>query len=433
MQIRYCGGRRARLAKGLALALGALFFTAAASAEDSSESMFSLDGFGTLGMAHSSLKRADFAGSFYQPNGAGHWRSWAVSTDSKLGVQLNARFSDRLSGVVQLVSQYNYDSTYTPQVEWANLAYRVTPDFDLRLGRFAASTFLVSEAGLVGYTYPWIRPPQELYVLLPTTNKDGIDALYRFNLGAVANAVQASYGRSVKKIPDSGEFVTDHYLDVHNTADYGPATVRLGYTAFDGDFHNERLDTLFDSFHQFGNSVSGPAGQQALAIEHQRHTVDSPYSIVTIGASYDPRDWLLMAEWARASTRNPVFASDTTAWYVTGGYRFAAFMPYLTLAQVRPKKLNTAPIPSAGLLPAQALQAAALNSGLDAVIDNFAFAQDNVSLGVRWDIRKSVDFKMQYEHLRTGSGSSGRLINAQPAFRSGDTANVISFVVDFVF
>lgn len=432
MPTRYVVRRRPTFARIAAVAiLGSLAIAAQAAEADAS--MFSLRGFGTFGAVHSNQNQADFVGNFFQPNGAGHWRSTAISADSKLGVQLDARFGDKLSGVVQVVSQYRYDGSYTPQLEWANLKYQATPDFDLRLGRFVASTFLMSEANLVGYAHPWVRPPQELYAMLPISNKDGIDAIYRFDLGAALDTVQVSYGRSVKKLAGGGEATADHYLDVHNTLTWDATTFHVGYTSIDADFHTAGIDALFDGLVQFGNTVPGPAGQQALRIEHQRRALNTPYAIVTVGVNHDPGDWLLMAEWARAMTQNPVFAADTTAWYVTGGYRIGAFTPYATVAQVRPKKLITAPIPTAGLTAADAARAAALNGGVAALINGFAFSQDSISAGLRWDFRKDMDLKVQYEHLRTGSGSSGRLINAQPGFRSGDTADVFSVALDFVF
>jgi len=420
----------AEIIAGIAVALTA-FFASNVRADDSSEPAYSLHGFGTLGVTHSSEDKADYVGTFFQPNGAGHWRSWVASTDSKLGVQLDARFSDKLSGVIQVASQYDWDSSYTPQIEWANLAYRVTPNFTLRAGRFVTSTFLTSETRLVGYTYPWIRPPEEVYFTLPPTNKDGVDALYRFSAGNAVDTIQLSYGRANKKIPGNGEAVANHYLDVHNTWEHGATTVRLGYTSMDIDFHHPVLDGLFDGLVQFGNAVPGPAGQQALALGNGGRAVNAPYSIVTIGMSHDPGDWLLMAEWAR--TRASAFVSNTTAWYITGAYRIGKFTPYATVADSKPDKLPVPSIPTAGLPLPAAAAAAALNGGLAATFNAFAFAQHSVSAGLRWDFHKDVDLKLQYQRLRTDPGSPGRLTNVQPGFQAGRAVNVFSLTVDFVF
>src|SRR5580692_4917061 len=134
-----------------------------ASDEDPASSMFSLHGFGTLGEVYSDAHAADFVGSPFQPNGAGYSRSWAPGVDSKVGLQLGAQFSDQLSAIVQIVSQHLYDNTWRPQLEWANVNYQPIADLSIRVGRSVAAPFLFSDTSLVGYTYPWVRPPIELY------------------------------------------------------------------------------------------------------------------------------------------------------------------------------------------------------------------------------------------------------------------------------
>ena len=411
------------------LMLGAV--VTGARADDSGASMFSFSGFGTLGAVHSNASNADFTGNSFQPKGAGYSHPWAATVDSKLGVQMDAKFNDKLSAVVQCVSQYGYDSTYTPQIEWANVKYQFTKDFYMRIGRFAASTFLLSEASLVGYTYPWIRPPQEVYLVLPVTNKDGIDATYSFAFGAVADTVDVSYGRNVHKLPQGDtEITADHYLDVHNAVEYGPTTVRVGYMSSGFETDGSMVASIVDGFMQFGNAVPGPAGQQALLIG--RSITNSRFTVVTIGASYEPGDWFLMAEWAKIKYSSDVADADSAAWYVTGGYRIAAFTPYLTVAHVNADK-HVDGIPTAGLSPPLASAAAALNGALDALANRVTCTQDSISAGVRWDLKKNVALKMQYDHLRIGSGNNGRLGNVQPGFQSGGTVDVFSLAVDFVF
>src|ERR1700684_422544 len=103
---------------------------------DSGSSVFSFSGFGTVGETHSSEDKADFTASIFQPNGAGHTRIWSPEVDSLIGGQLSA--------VVQVIAQQNYDGTYRPHVEWANVKYQFTPDLSARIGRVELPTFLFS-------------------------------------------------------------------------------------------------------------------------------------------------------------------------------------------------------------------------------------------------------------------------------------------------
>lgn len=162
---------------------------------DPGASMFTFSGFGTFGLVHSSEDRADFTdNSRFQPNGAGYTHPWSSDVDSRIGAQVTASFTPQLSAVVQVIAEQNYDNTYKPHVEWANIKYRVTPNFSLRAGRTVLSSFLFSDTRKVGYTIAWVRPPVDLYGLVPITGSDGMDARYEFQAGDAVNTVVGSYG-----------------------------------------------------------------------------------------------------------------------------------------------------------------------------------------------------------------------------------------------
>lgn len=73
----------------LALAVMTLY-AGGSSADTADTSMFSLSSFGTVGIVHSSEKKADFTSSIFKPNGAGHSRNWSADVDSLIGAQLTA-------------------------------------------------------------------------------------------------------------------------------------------------------------------------------------------------------------------------------------------------------------------------------------------------------------------------------------------------------
>jgi hypothetical protein len=187
------------------LACGVL--SGAAQAQSMPEFKFS--GFGTLAAVHADGDNADFKGSLFQPKGAGHSRSTSFNPDSLLGAQLGVVFNDKLSAVVQVISQYQYDNSYKPQVEWANVKYQLTPELSVRLGRIAAPSYLLSETRYVGYANPWVRPPVEAYSVLSITSNDGIDVSYRSKLLGANNAFQVYYGKSKADLSTSSDIKAD--------------------------------------------------------------------------------------------------------------------------------------------------------------------------------------------------------------------------------
>jgi hypothetical protein len=392
-----------------------------AAAEDPSPSMFSFSGFGTFGLVHSSDDTADFTASQLQPSGAGYTHSWSPDVDSRLGAQATAQFTPQLSAMLQLISEQNSDNTYTPHVEWANISYQLTSEFSVRVGRIVLPTFLLSDSRKVGYASPWVRPPVEVYGLSPIFNSDGADASYKMHVGDLVNTLVGTYGKTSFSVPQGGTFEVKHLWVIADTIEYGALTLHIAYQ--DASYNDHALDPLFDAFRQFG-----PQGS-ALA---DKYDLDNKLAqAITAGAMYDPGMWFATGEWGRRNLHSAY--GESTAWYLSGGYRLASFTPYLTYAAVRANSNTSDPGLNASALPLYlAGPATGLNAELNEILGEAA-EQNTISVGSRWDVIKNVDLKLQYDHTRLGAGSQGVLINLQPGFQPGGTVNLLSIAIDFVW
>lgn len=348
------------------------------------EPMFKFGGFGTLGVSHSSQSLGDYVLDGTVPKGPGRSSNWSTGNDSRIGVQVTANFTPKTSAVLQVISEYQADSTYRPIVEWANVKYAFTPDAYIRAGRIALPTFLNSDHRKVGYSYPWIHPPVELYRQLSITNSDGLDASYRFGIGGAGNSIKIIYGRNTIDRPTSTSS-SRNLWGIFDTLEYGPATLRVGY--------QERESSSL-------NHLTGVTGAW---------TTNSDLSI---GASYDPGDWFVMSEWIQRKS-----ATKIGAMYASAGYRINKFAPYLTYNQNSPASfLPGFPAPTAN------------------VIRIAKRSQSTTSLGVRWDFMKNTDFKLQYDQVRLGDDSNGYLANLPAGIiLYGTKFHVLSAVFDFVF
>jgi hypothetical protein len=384
-------------------------------------SVFSFSGFGTVGETHSSEDKADFTGGIFQPNGAGHTRSWSPEVDSLVGGQVSARITQGLSAVVQVIAEQDYDGTFRPHVEWANIKYQFTPDLSVRIGRFELPTFLFSDTRKVRYTYPWVRPPIEVYSLLPITASDGGGFSYRASLGDVTNTTQGSDVQSNTPQPDNrGAAVARDSINFSNTTEYKSLTFRVSYQH--ARLTISSLDGFLDTFKMFG--------PQGIAIASKYAADNKPVTTEVVGASYDPGRWFLISEWGHARLNS--FLGESTGWYASSGYRAGQFTPYLTYAHESAASNSDPGLTLTGLPPAVAGFAAGLNAGLNAILQAIP-AQHTVSLGARWDFAKNLDLKAQFDHTRIGADSDGTLINVQPGFRPGGTVNLFSATVDFIF
>ena len=387
-------------------------------------SMFSLRGFGTVGVVHSSEDEADFTDTQLQDNGAGHTRQWSPTVDSRLGLQVTWRLISQLSTVVQVISEQNADGSFRPHVEWANIRYDLTPDATIRVGRIVLPTYLQSDSVKVGYVNPWVRPPVELYSMLPITNSDGVDASYRMHFGNFTNTVMGTYGKTSLDVPGGDRLDAPKAWLVGDWLEYGVAPVHAGYQESTISLTGSALDSLFDALRQFG--------PQGIALADR---YDVNYKLardLTVGAEYNPSNWFVMGEWGKRGSDSLIGVS--TAWYLSGGYRVADFTPYETYADLMFDSNRSNPGLSAAAFPTYlAGTVTGLDAGLNAALAKAFSVQNTISAGTRWDFMKDVDVKVQYDHTRLGAGSTGLLGNVQPGLRPGSTFNLFSLVVDFVF
>lgn len=397
-----------------------------AGAQESAYPRFHFSGYGTVGAMHSSNDRADYLVDAFKPNGPGHTHKWSFDSDSRLGLQLSADFSPSFSAVLQVLAQQQHDGTYGPIIEWFNVKYQATPDLSLRAGRVVLPLFMVTDTRRVGFANPWIRPPVEVYSLVPVTRNDGLDASYRSNFGGWTNTLQVTAGGSDSRFPnasgfDAGTSELRKLVAVANTIERGPSTVRLSYG-------KARLSIT--AFEPFADALEafGPPGEELA----DRYGVeDGRTTFVGVGASHDTGAWFATAEWARFDARSILGAKS--AWYVGGGLRLGKFTPYATFARLRAASNISDPgIPLAGLPPEVAEVAAALNARLNEQLALLP-VQDTVSAGFRWDFARNAALKVQFDQVKLGAQSRGTFGNVQPGFQPGSRVRLIGLAVDFVF
>lgn len=359
-----------------------------------------LSGFGTVGFAKASnlTPGLEYAGGVNVPGGISD--EWSGRLDTRLGVQAEARLTPDLVGTLQVLSKYRYDGRYMPTTEWANLKYSFTPDAAIRVGRFGAPAFMISDSLNVGYAQPWLRPPVDAYMRMPITHIDGVEGIFRFNWGNSAITVQPGFGETSAYLVNAGSVVDldiTRMMSLNVSLEHGPFTVRYGRVKGKVKSTSQHLGSFDDDFNG-------------------------------LGVIYDKDDWLVQTEYVwrkntpnvstlpiaaqRAFFSTPIpFASHSA--YATVGHRFGSVMPYVSVSNYRPQ----------GTYPA-----------------NKSSRSDTKSLGVRWDFYRNMAFKAQYDRVRADQGiglfyrttPSTATVNNTPATQSSPV-NVLSFSIDFVF
>ena len=347
-------------------------------------SMFHLSGFGTAGVVHSDNPNADFISTVSHPNGAGHTSAWSDAVDSKLGVQLNVTPSDRLTAIVQLISQQKADNNWAPSVEWANLSYKLTPDWSVRAGRTVWPLFLRSESINVGFANYGVRGSAELAAEMPNTHSDGLDTTYHFKAGPTNNALTAMVGASRIDYDGSSWMEVTQIHGLSHVLEYDALTLHAA------------LMTMTYYF-----------------VYHGGVAANIPIKMLTLGAAYDDGGPFAVGDIMRAL--DPYYGR-MDAWAVTGGWHLGDWSPYLGISSFTQSTYGP------GSSPLQTP------------------TNQTFTAGVRWDFRTNFDLKVQYDRVQTGDVATVFPINyifqqgVVPAgFLAAPNSNVLSAVVDFIF
>jgi len=387
------------------LPLAICLATAPAFALEQGEHRFNT--FGTVGITH--LGGED-DGRSYGITGQ-TTDSWRGDQLSKFGAQIQYGLTDTLGITAQVTAKPAQDD-WQANIEWLYLSWQTTDNLMLRVGRLRTPVYMYSESIDVGFSYPWLRLPDEVYSQVQLSNYEGVDAVYTVPLSYGSVAFQVAGGQAKNR--DIFAFDDMHDIDYKKvfganislaTNDFG--TLRVGYVEAD-------ISTEIEDF------VRLPAALGGTLINQRFQTFDEQKGKFTsIGYQYDNGTWLTSNEWTSRSIEADN-SGTIDAFYLMGGRRFGEFLTHVTYAQ----------------------------------LDDDAGRQNSWTLGLNYNLLPNVVLKSEYKRVDTSGGYDGvfvrtpqeafdNAINAAgvgpvPAGVAGSPArnfdgDIISVGVDFVF
>lgn len=368
-----------------------------------------VSGFGTLGVTRANTDQAEFA----RPNqSSGVGSTFRAGVDSNFGLQVTNKINNQWSLTAQGLVRKDATDQYGAELSWAFAKYKVSDDFSLRVGRIGLPVYMISDYRNVGYANTMLRPPVEVYSQVSFGHIDGVDATYQKNVGEVILTGQVSFGQTTSPLSGNfGNIKAKNETALNLTAEYGPVTLRFGRVDAKISIDDAAsLNGLLSTLNQVGFSN--------LADSLRIH--DSKASFTSLGATLDWKNVVVQTEYAKRKSEG--FISDTTSWYLMGGYRMGNLLPYVSHASLKQDSAKTSDaIPAFGpLLP--------LAYGVNSILSQSE--QTSNSIGVRWDFKKNTSLKVQIDRY-SPDNANGLFVNAKPGFTGPVT--VIGAAVDFVF
>lgn len=369
----------------------------------------SISGFGTLAMTATDTGDAEFARP-NQQNGVG--TTPRTGPDSNFGIQATYKFSDTVSATVQGLVRKNASDYFGAELPWAFVKVKANEDFSLRVGRTGMPVYMISDFRNVGYANTMIRPPAEVYRQVNGGSLDGADLTYQHSFGESTLTAQLGLGTAHNKLVNGARIEFSRAAALHVLWENGPLTLRFGRA--DATFSmkdNPAVDGLLASLVKAGFAQAA----------HDYSITDVKGSFTSVGAIYDPGNFIVQGEYAVRRTDTRV-VMDTSSWYAMFGYRVGRFTPYYYHGNIKQDNARTySGVPAVGpLKPA----AAALDYLGKAAI------QSANAIGLRWDFASSAALKVQVDRISPKDGP-GAFVNATPTFTG--PATVYAVGVDFVF
>ncbi len=320
------------------------------------------------------------------------------TADSRLGVQISAKVNPDISVTGQLLAKAREDNSNT-KADWAFVTYRVSEPVSIRAGKIKFPTFLISDYFEVGYAYPWIRPPQEVYSLNPISTLNGADLLARFRFGDMTLLLQPYYGVSrgattvapQEALPALGQPAGSIYS--------------VGFTA--DELHGVNVSLGSDIFTARVGFLQTKVNASSLGVFHDTAKFSSA------GVTMDWNNIVFYSEAAKREidgSANFAFPNQKAS-YATLGYRFGKWLPLFTTARIsdndNPKKLLGTPL-----------------------------KQTSKTLGLRYEVGSGAALKFEAQKITPEKGTRGLLIanpNGATVRDKGDDVMFYGITLDVVF
>jgi len=414
------------MTKKLSLLLIVFFLSPIIQADDQYPD-WSVSGFGSFGYVGTDTNSLGFIRNRTQTKSAtkSGESGGGVTTDSRLGIQLDVDFSDSLHTTVQWIARDQAGDFFEQNLELAFISWRPAYDLDIRAGRLALDTFLISDTRNVGFSYPWMRPPSDFYSKIPVYHFDGADIAKQFSIDSGYLTVKVFAGYAMSDLfGDVGMFDMEMPLTgislVYETDNWLMKAV-YNFQHIDTEIPNESLLGVINN-PQF-NAVM--PGLSALASDASLKDTNLHY--MSLGTRYDDAVWLMHAEISYLESETAV-VGDVLSGYMSIGRRFSDFTLYSVygIAHGINKHVD---IPTPIVSDSRLL---GLQSSLDLAINNNTPKQQSFSVGARWDVYPKIALKTQWVHYWFEDNGSAYWLHLDDATEPSQV-NVWSVGVDFIF
>jgi len=301
----------------------------------------------------------------------------SLKPDSKVGLQGSLTFSNHFSATAQVVGRLADGAAV--DLEWAYVTYDASPAWTFQVGRKRLPLYYFSASQDVGYTYPWVRLPPDIYGW-DAVNYNGVNATYRKQLGEWSLKSNLFAGDETTRNSSYAK------LSYNEPKDVKWENIRGADLELAREWFTTRLTYIVSDYQQIDHTSGEP---DVLPSGNTK----GKQIIYGIAVNLDINAWLVRSEYSVFDRSN--FLEKSKAWMIGVGRRFGKFTPMVTASSYA----ETTPFP-----------------------DNYTPVNwTTQALSLRYELTSSSALKFEIDRLRDG-----------PNTYAGD-ANVIAMSYDVIF
>jgi len=310
------------------------------------------------------------------------------------GINGRVSFLDNYSAAMQITGLGSNE--FDAQIEWAYLEYRVNKAWDFRLGRLRLPLYMFSDTLEVGYSYPWVTPPGEIYSLVPFSNYAGAEVVYDnqvFDHSLRASLFYGSLAGTNVTHTLATNITLKQLLGGYLTYGDPDLQMRLGYAEANISINPApAFVPIIDAYAEI-------YGAPDVISDYDYQSVKAYF--MNAGLEINKNDWLFLGEIVEQSA-NSVSVNKTRAWYATLGYKFCSdWTPFVSYAQ------------QITLNKAARVYDGPLGVAINPIVSALNNDQKTWTVGLRWDVIDKTDIKLQVDHIEAENGTAG-LFNVDP-------------------
>ena len=345
------------------------------------------DGFMTAGAAQIvSIDDADKGNIYIGGLGdRGISEDLSFEKDSRFGLQISSDITEKMSVVAQLLGR-GENNNFNAIIEWAYVDYEFHDTASIHVGKIKQPVYLVNDYVEVGYAYPWIRPPQEVYLLNnPLNTVNGIELLLQFPVGPGTLSFQPYLGSNRDDIPNA----QGAFFEAENIYGIDVKYAGRGYTVHASNFQCE-----VKTFGGFQTDANNPFGAP-LNVDLNG---TGNCNVTAAGFNLDLANVVVYAEWTKRTTDEKLSRAfgDTDAYYATVGYRFGKFLPHITFASISGEASTFGLSTGNGAITDGSIPFALLPVPGGSL--NFPVQiQTSITAGLRYEVNDSAALKIEYQ------------------------------------